>query len=264
MIRKALFKGTWYPSCGETLDRIVNVAGSGEYVSAVLPHSGLYYSGPLISDFFRNLSPGIMKILIISPSHYFMLEKDTLYTSSHTLSETPYGSLETIAFPVSGVKFDNALEREHGIEMFLPFVKRKGLSVSYALLSSFSSLSEVERMAEKFLAILDDETAIIASSDFTHYGKRFGYMIYGEDAHAKVISHDYEIASLIAQGMVDDVFAVHERTSICGIAPQMLLSMIMKRKGCIGKVGGHYSSNDVYDAGSLDFVSYFDVFWSRK
>ena len=89
-------------------------------------------------------------------------------------------------------------------------------------------------------------------------------MIYGEDAHAKVISHDYEIASLIAQGMVDDVFAVHERTSICGIAPQMLLSMIMKRKGCIGKVGGHYSSNDVYDAGSLDFVSYFDVFWSRK
>ena len=263
MIRRAKFSGSWYPDDPEDLDKLVRVEGKEDAIAAVLPHSGLFYSAPLISDFFISLSGGIRKIVIISPSHYFPLKSNVLYTSDFTLSETPYGDIETTGFPLKGETFNRGIEEEHGLEMFLPFIKKKGLKVTYALLSSFSSFEELEKTGKQLGEVLDRETAIIASSDFTHYGRRFGYTPYGSDALGKVEKHDMAVASSLAAGKVDDVFKIHKNTTICGIAPAMLLSFMMKEMGCKGSVGRHYTSYDVYKEMDDDFVSYFDVFWRR-
>lgn len=264
MLRKAVFKGSWYPGALEELDEMVSVEGCGDYRAAVLPHSGLFYSAPLISDFFKGLSDAVKRIVIISPSHYYPLASNRLYVSDFSLSETPYGNIRTEPFPLEGEVFNNAIAKEHGIEMFLPFVKKKGLVVSYALLTSFSSFGELEKMGMRLAEVIDDETALIASSDFTHYGKRFGYAPYGSDALEKVEKQDFMVASALAEGRVEDVFKIHRDMTICGSAPAMLLSYLMAESGDEGFLGKHYTSYDVYAQDADDFVSYFDVFWRRK
>ena len=108
---------------------------------------------------------------------------------------------------------------------------------------------------------MDEKTAFIASSDFTHYGRRFGYTPYGNYALERVKDSDYKIASSLAVGDTEGVFSIHENTTICGIAGAMILSYAAKLKGLKGEVGDHYTSYDVYPDCADDFVSYFDVFW---
>lgn len=261
MIRKASYKGSWYPEDVRDLDRLCKTDGSGELRAAILPHAGLVYSAPLISAFFQNLRSEIRRVIIISPSHYYPLIAGIFYSSSFTLSETPYGNITTFPFPLSSVPFDDAVSREHGIEMFLPFVAKKRLSVSYALLSRVKSHDDIVKAGEAFAALMDENTAIIASSDFTHYGRRFGYTPYGNDALERVKDSDYKIASSLAAGDTENVFSIHDGTSICGIAGAMILSYAAKLKALKGEVGGHYTSYDVYPGRADDFVSYFDVFW---
>lgn len=261
MIRKASYKCSWYPEDVRDLDRLCKTDGSGELRAAILPHAGLVYSAPLISAFFQNLREEIRRVIIISPSHYYPLIAGIFYSSSFTLSETPYGNITTFPFPLSSVPFDDAVSREHGIEMFLPFVAKKRLSVSYALLSRVKSHDDIVKAGEAFAALMDENTAIIASSDFTHYGRRFGYTPYGNDALEKVKDSDYKIASSLAAGDTENVFSIHDGTSICGIAGAMILSYAAKLKALKGEVGGHYTSYDVYPGRADDFVSYFDVFW---
>lgn len=261
MIRKASYKGSWYPEDVRDLDRLCKTDGSGELRAAILPHAGLVYSAPLISAFFQNLRSEIQRVIIISPSHYYPLIAGIFYSSSFTLSETPYGNITTFPFPLSSVPFDDAVSREHGIEMFLPFVAKKRLSVSYALLSRVKSHDDIVKAGEAFAALMDENTAIIASSDFTHYGRRFGYTPYGNDALERVKDSDYKIASSLAAGGTENVFSIHDGTSICGIAGAMILSYAAKLKALKGEVGGHYTSYDVYPGRADDFVSYFDVFW---
>lgn len=264
MVRRLRFSGLWYPSKTEELDGIVDVEGEGDYTAAVLPHSGLFYSAPLISAFFKHMGNDKRKVLILSPSHYYPLEADRFYAADFSLSETPYGDVRTYPFPCSADLFNDAIATEHGIEMFLPFIGKKKLSVSYALLSSISSLDNLKRMGDELISVLDSETAVIASSDFTHYGRRFGYHPYGNDALDAVIGDDLEIGTLLAEGDVEDVFAIHERTTICGIAPAMLLSYMMREKGYSGTLADHYTSYDVYPQQKDDFVSYVDVLWSGR
>lgn len=261
MIRKASYKGSWYPEDVRDLDRLCKTDGSGELRAAILPHAGLVYSAPLISAFFQNLRSEIQRVIIISPSHYYPLIAGIFYSSSFTLSETPYGNITTFPFPLSSVPFDDAVSREHGIEMFLPFVAKKRLSVSYALLSRVKSHDDIVKAGEAFAALMDENTAIIASSDFTHYGRRFGYTPYGNDALNHVVESDLRIATSLASGETESVFAIHENTTICGIAGAMILSYAAKLKGLKGEVGDHYTSYDVYPGRADDFVSYFDVFW---
>lgn len=261
MIRKASYKGSWYPEDVKELDRLCKTDGSGEIRAAILPHAGLIYSAPLISAFFQNLREEIQRVIIISPSHYYPLMDGIFYSSSFSRSETPYGLITNFPFPLSSVPFDDAVSREHGIEMFLPFVAKKKLSVSYALLSRVKSHDDVVKRGEAIAALMDEKTAFIASSDFTHYGRRFGYTPYGNYALERVKDSDYKIASSLAAGDTEGVFSIHENTTICGIAGAMILSYAAKLKGLKGEVGDHYTSYDVYPDRADDFVSYFDVFW---
>lgn len=260
MRRRALFSGSWYPSDRKSLDEFVRTEGEGERKSAVLPHSGLYYSGDLISLFFSSLSPSVTHVTIISPSHYYYLEPDTFYTASFTSSSTPYGDVETIPLSL-GVKADRALEREHGVEMFLPFAAKKGLSVSYALLSSVSSHKAVERLAGELSEAIPEGSALIASSDFTHYGPDYDYMPFGrKDAKKKVESWDSRAAALLSRSDTVSVFEEYNRKStICGLAPAMVVSRL--NAGLEGSAGPHYTSQDK-GGGSESFVDYCTVLWS--
>lgn len=263
MKRIARFAGLWYPTSADELSLITgNPELHGNNVNAVLPHAGLFYSGSIIRNYFESLSSSVKRVVIISPSHYYYIEPDVIVTASFTSSSTPLGDTETVPLSIPhAVQSEAALQAEHGVEMFLPFIAARGLKVSYALVSSLSSVEKVYEKAGLFKAEADGETAFIASSDFTHYGPRFNYMPYSRDVEKQVVESDSCCAALLAEGRIAEVFADFTNGTICGIAPAMIVSALSSGEGLAGMRGPHTTSNDVSGQRHENFVSYQSVYW---
>ena len=264
MERYAAFAGSWYPADRKELDEYIRpgLFGTGDITDAILPHAGLYYSARIIRQFFQELSPGIKRIVIISPSHYFRLPPGALCTAPFTFSATPYGSIETIPLNTDGcISSAPALQREHGVEMFLPFIKAAGLSVSYALINEVTGMDNITDLVDSLINMTDESTGFIASSDFTHYGHRFGYTPYGVNAGMKVKEHDSECARLLSNMETEEVLRRFTDGTICGIAPAMIASAIARHKRRHGSIGISYTSDDISGISSDDFVSYQSVLW---
>jgi AmmeMemoRadiSam system protein B len=267
MKRVARFAGLWYPDDPQELSSLVEPRNGrkdgGRYRFAVLPHAGLYYSGELIASFFSVLAEDVEHVVILAPSHYHFLQPGTLYTSGFTESETPLGSVPTVPLSLPGsVLDDRAVADEHAVEMFLPFIAaRGGLSVSYVLVGQLLGADDVLKLAERLSPLVGERTAVIASSDFTHYGRRFNYMPYGSCAVEKVVQNDLDCAELLAKGNIKDIVSTYAAGTICGIAPAMVTSRLAYAQGLTGHVDGHSTSLDKGGGRGDDFVSYVTVFW---
>ena len=139
----------------------------------VLPHAGLMYSGRFIRDFFSNLDSSIDRVLVISPSHYHVLPEDTFVISSFDSAASPLGSVPVFRPDLPGAMVcDEAIQSEHALEMFIPFCAARSLAVGFAVVGDVSGRDALDALARDVRALLDGRTALIASSDFTHYGRR--------------------------------------------------------------------------------------------
>jgi len=265
MIRQSAFAGSWYPDDPVILRRLVERSKeTGKVPSArfaLLPHAGLSYSATGIAPFFGDFDRSVTRLLVIGPSHYAHVPVDRVITAPFASYETPLGSLE--GFTLHGTKAVHAstLQREHSIEMVLPFVAEleSPSKVSTALVNHFSSLKTLDE-ASDLLTGQDEGLSIIASSDFTHYGPRFGFSSLSEK-EAK--ERDIRTAHLLADGRIEEAFSFFtgNRHTICGWASALLVANIAKRKGMNGEVVGYYTSNDVAGRDGGDFVAYATVLW---
>ena len=263
MIRKAGFRGLWYPFTAEECRAYVgDIKRNGEIINGVLPHAGWPYSASMIKEYISGLSEDVKRIIIISPSHYHYLKPDYFTICTFDKAETPFGNADVIPFtPRSSIVSDKAVADEHGVEMILPFIGMAGnICVSFALISEITSLSALDRLSDELSENIDTDTAVVASSDFTHYGPRFGYMPYGRKGLEKAIEKDSEAASLIAGGRTDEVFNAFRTGTICGIAAMMILSETSRKAGLHGWRGMHATSADS-TGDDEDFVSYQTIYW---
>ncbi len=269
MKRYAGFMGTWYPGSRDGCLRITgDLDGSGDLWNAVLPHAGLMYSGSMIREYYEGMDAAIRRIAIISPSHCYRLQPDTLYISRYTEAETPFGTVPVLPLDIPGaITADEVIGKEHGVEMFLPFIGKKGnAAVSFAVISTVTSPEEAFRQAEALLEAVDGRTAFIASSDFTHYGARFACMPFGRDsgkAHDAVVRQDSEAARLLAEGRIAEVLERYASGTICGIASAVIVSAISSILHMQGRTGSHTTSMDISDDGDSGFVSYQTVYWRK-
>ncbi len=261
MKRKPALKGLWYPDDPSELDKLLDLRKLDNcYRNGVLPHAGLFYSAPIISEFFSSLAEDIESVIILSPSHYFRLETDAVYSFPYSQAETPYGDIECFELPIPYIKSQSAADREHGLEMFLPFAGKKKLRVSFGVISFLSSPAAARQIAEKLLPRLDGQTAVIASSDFTHYGRRFGWKPYEDDPIHRTADHDLRAASLMRDGDISSLYKEFIGSTICGLAPSMIVSSLSAKQGLKGELGPHHTSSDI-TGNEEDFVSYCSVFW---
>ena len=116
MIRKARFRGSWYPYSANDNERITGpLDSSGDICMAVLPHAGLVYSGEIIKAFFEKIPLNTEKAVIISPSHYFHLPPGRIITADFTSAETPFGNVEARRLQAEGTMIANdVIAAEHG------------------------------------------------------------------------------------------------------------------------------------------------------
>ena len=174
--------GMFYPGGGEALRREVDAhlerarTGGPAPKALIAPHAGYRYSGPIAASAYARLKPrshGIRRVVLLGPTHYHPVQG--VAASGADSFETPLGSV-----PVDGAsveralempfvhQFDAAFEREHSLEVQLPFLIRVLPRFTVVpLLVGQASPAEIDTLLEALWG--GPETAIVVSSDLSHY-----------------------------------------------------------------------------------------------
>ncbi len=285
-IRRAKFAGSnWYPKDPHALEGLLSQAFSlvkGKPPSstcAVLPHAGLSFSALGMADFFYDLPPQAERVVLLAPSHTTTLDPDQLVGGSFCSYATPLGYVQGFSLPCVLKGFDQAIEREHAVEMALPFIaylnrnRNRPIACSTALISKVTNGFALSEICDDLVAhigreeVISGRTLLVASSDFTHYGRRFGYDPYARlernAQREKVKEDDLALAHLLANGKSEQalVYSAENKLTICGIAPSVIVSEIAKRLGLKGSIASYYTSYDIAPSQDESFVAYCTILW---
>jgi hypothetical protein len=184
-IRPAAVAGTWYPGSAGALARDVDEylnAASGVSVArlhAILaPHAGLMFSGPVGAYAYKAAAAaGDFDVaVLVGPSHFVAFEGVALWPEG--AFETPFGpapidvpGARAIAASPIVRALPAAHQREHSLEMQLPFLRRLLPDVPIVpLLMGFQHRETIEALAEALATAFKDRRALlIASTDLSHY-----------------------------------------------------------------------------------------------
>ena len=174
--------GMFYPGDGETLRREVDVRlgqarAEGPAPKAVIaPHAGYRYSGDIAASAYARLKPRaheIRRVVLLGPAHYHPVQG--VAVSGADSFETPLGRVPVDTASVRRAlefvfvrKLDPAFEREHSLEVHLPFLMRVLPRFTLVpLLVGKATPAEIDTLLETLWG--GPETAIVISSDLSHY-----------------------------------------------------------------------------------------------
>ncbi len=278
MIRKAQFAGSWYPADPHSLKALIDqsiaplVRSVRPYRFAVLPHAGLFYSKDGIAPFFAADLSSVEQALIIAPSHYANLAPNIVASAPLSACETPIGTLKVQNLRFADPRFFSAVQSEHALEMVLPYLANLGAApaVSLALVSHTTDAANVFSIAAMLIEevglarLKEGEVVVIASSDFTHYGPRFGYTPYQSDVHRRVKEDDLTLSTMLSEGKIEEAHAfcsAHGHT-VCGCSASLIVAAMAHFLGSTGQVASYYTSADVAHSTDANFVAYSTILWS--
>jgi hypothetical protein len=274
--REATNAGTFYPADRGELDRMITgflssavAPGNRRPRAVVVPHAGYAYSGPTAAHAYKAIqggAGGIRRVVLIAPSHYAGFEGVVVNARTY---QTPLGScpsdteaigkLKGLAFPFTSNA--TAEVREHADEVQVPFIQKAlpGAMLVPVLVGVISE-TDMDAAARAVSSVVDDGTVIVVSSDFTHYGPRFGYVpSFAADTRSGIYELDRKAIDLIVGRDVAGFTAYLERTraTICGRDPIRLLMKVLALKGW--KAGGellHYVTSGDLTGDFGNSVSY--------
>jgi AmmeMemoRadiSam system protein B len=253
--RQPAVAGLFYPADPETLAREVDslldaaVALEDDKVAPapkalVCPHAGYVYSGPVAASAFARLAPlasRITRVVLLGPAHRCPF-RGIAYPSAERLL-TPLGAVPVDREAIAAIadlpqvqRLDAAFEREHCLEVQLPFLQRVlgGFSV-VPLVIGAARPRDVESVIDRLWA--GEETLILVSSDLSHY-------------------LDYESGRRLDRETSDGILALdadaldHDRA--CGATPLAGLLLAARRRGLKASLIDLRSSGDT--AGPRDQV----------
>ena len=244
-VRPAAVAGTWYPGepadlgayLDETLDGAPGwSAPAGERVRALIaPHAGYAYSGATAAAGYRALrGQAFDRVVLLGPSHHAGFRGAAI--ADVDAYATPLGPVPLDAAAVSRLREAPLVgtgppgpDREHSLEIQLPFLQR-ALAPGWRLVPILVGRLEPEdyvALADAIRPLLDARTLLVVSTDFTHYGARFGYLPFPADseAAARLEALDKGALAQIEARNPKGLLDYQERTgiTICGFRPVALL-----------------------------------------
>jgi AmmeMemoRadiSam system protein B/AmmeMemoRadiSam system protein A len=235
--------GSWYPANADTLSKQIegffenaDVKPMDNVIALILPHAGYSYSGQTAAFGPAATSKKYRRIVIIGPSHRLPMEQ-VLSVPRETHYETPLGQIpldvEFIDSLLGYPFFQNvprAHKYEHSVQIELPLLQYMQQDFKLVpIVAGHCSLGIIKKAADVLRSLVDDETLVVASSDFTHYGWNYDYVPFTEDIPEQIKKLDmgaYEyIANLDSEGFLD--YKRRTGATICGYVPiAILLSML--------------------------------------
>ena len=250
-IRPAYFAGSWYPGDAKSLEGTVDellaeVAApeDGRKPMAVIaPHAGYRFSAPVSATAYRYLKgQSYRRVIALGFSHRLAHSyRGVDVPESLAAYQTPLGRIpiDTEACAQLGrhrlFQSQGGVDRqEHSIELQLPFLQRTiGTFKLVPLYLGQMSTEDYVLAAEALLPLVDDDTLIVVSSDFTHYGPNYGYEPFKEEVEEGLTSYAEASARPIEKADFDGFLAHLDKThdTVCGRGPILLLLRVLSMRG---------------------------------
>jgi AmmeMemoRadiSam system protein B len=196
--------GTWYPGDPDRLTSVLEsylreapdpASPRGRVVGLVEPHAGYTYSGPVAATGFRLVRDGAYRrVILVGPSHYSGFQGAALpdadrYTTP--LGDVPVdrAAVDALGTRPGFLRSDEPFSREHSLEMEIPFLQHV-LEPGWTLLPvllGFDAFGETGvSIADGLRPFVTPDTLVVASSDFTHYGRSFQFTPFRTQVPEKV------------------------------------------------------------------------------
>ncbi|MBF0180668.1 MAG: AmmeMemoRadiSam system protein B [Magnetococcales bacterium] len=251
-LRPAAVAGSWYPGNPEDLRAYLEgqlvqaepppVAGLGEVRAVLAPHAGYRFSGPTAALAFKPLvGKQFKRVVAMGPSHHG--DFGGLVVSDATHFATPLGEIPLDREAIrqlrraEGVRVIPGVDRnEHSLEMQLPWLQvalESGWQLVPVLVGQ-ADAAGYARAAAALRPLLDGETLLVLSGDWTHYGPNYGYLPFPPDEKAgeRLKQLDLGAWERIAHGDAKGLLAYRERTGItaCAFGPMMVFLHLSGRE----------------------------------
>ena len=184
-LRPAVVDGLFYPAAATALraeiDALRAGAASAPASSApkllIAPHAGYAYCGPVAASAYAQLSheraANVRRVAVLGPAHRVPL-RGLAYPTAQAFA-TPLGEVPVDTAALRALSDlpqvhgdDRAHEREHAIEVQLPFLQ--AVLGDFALVPLVVGQVRGEEVAQVLELLWDGErTLVIVSSDLSHY-----------------------------------------------------------------------------------------------
>lgn len=203
--------------------------------SAIVPHAGIEFSGVIAASVYRNCNPTCKKIFIIGPDHSGSVQGAAL--PSFKGFNTPIGTLATEKKIINSLSLhpsftinDEPFNSEHSVQMQLPFIKYffKDACVIPLIVGSITCTQALQ-LATELKKYIDQDSLVIISSDFVHYGPRFDYQPFNHHIPLQIRKLDSQAISLIEEKkcIPFEQFIATTGATICGkSAIKILLELL--------------------------------------
>lgn len=275
-IHNSPFSGSWYPENASDLERLLeerfaqSCARTGPYLlknalGFVTPHAGPAYSGCVAAAVYRTIQQlRPEQIVVLAFPHHGGLKG--IGVPDVDAISTPLGEVA-----VDGA-FDGAFRRvaeaavcDHSFEIQLPFLQKAAPRARITpLYVGYMDIGERRKAAEVLAAGWQPGVVFLASSDFTHYGRNFGYVPFPADGTIARHLRELDFECIDAAGSLDSALFLetlreHDAT-VCGRDPIALLLDTIDRLGgsgvyqsvldyqTSGEIGGDYHHSVSYAA----------------
>jgi len=212
--------GSWYPADAEILREQIKgffrrkaspsgdkaqVQPVNDVVALILPHAGYRYSGRTAASALKTTGKKYKRIVIIGPSHRTYLE-ELLSVPRVTHYQTPLGQIpldnDFINKLLKFSMFQNipqAHKDEHSVQIELPLLQFQQQNFKLVpIVAGSCSINTIDKAAAVLSALIDDETLVIASSDFTHYGRAHSYAPFTKNVPEQIRKLDMGAYEYIA------------------------------------------------------------------
>jgi len=249
-VLKSELAGTWYTDDPEELAREIDgYLGAAEPVEVenpialILHHAGYRYSGAVAAKGIRPVAGrSCSRVVVMGPSHRMALD-GAVSIPDVSAVETPLGRIEVDRKLVSKLWENPAFGShpaahagEHSVQIELPLLQRAlGQFKLVPIVCGQLDEADARNIAATLLENIDAETLVVVSSDFTHYGRSFGYVPFEDD-----IQHNLESLDMGAYKMVEArnlpgflEYVRNTGATICGRSPIAILLAMLPGDACV-------------------------------
>jgi MEMO1 family protein len=142
----------------------------------IAPHAGFIYSGPIAASAYKSVAvraSSIKRIVVLAPTHHYQLQGACI--PSFDGYQTPLGrvqidraSVEQLSSLAVISQSDICFEREHALEVHLPFIQRV-FDPTVPVTPIIVGASSAQQLLTIFEKLDDSKTLFIVSGDLSHF-----------------------------------------------------------------------------------------------
>ncbi len=272
VVRSPAVMGRFYPADPDELDDMVSAyleealpaGGEDEIIALIAPHAGYMFSGRVAAEAYRQVAgQRYDTVVVVGPSHHERFRGFALSGADHF--ETPLGLVEvdrtlreTLLARSAFRVIDKAHEREHSIEVQLPFLQKVApeakllpILMADASLEAASTLGGVLAELSRAGSVL-----LVASTDMSHYPTyEDAVRVDGEVLEAIETLDPEEVEAVTERLMSQDVPGLG--TCLCGEGPVKAILAAARLLGArSARVLRYANSGDVPGASRERVVGY--------